>query len=306
MLGMHGVEFNDYINISFDNCVKSSFHVTCFQIEFDRYLNDEEKYQFLVFFDNKLSELLMVDLYPDTLVTIPKFVHINEYQKNKVKNYFDCYIKNFDNDYNFDNLRNLVNSTEVLSKNICQMYTCLVNAKQAVTKRLNEKEKKEISEFRSQIIQDHEMKDILKKYESLSNLKDKLEYITELKIYYNIISENKEKLELVAKLEQDFDSSINEESIKDKSIINSSTNKYNISWGNGNATKTDLIELLTAIFQCNVIKGKQIDIIDAFSEILNIDFKNFYSTKDKLLTREDKAKFLTRLVDEYEKWYIKG
>ena len=78
MPSMNGIEFSDFLFLSFNNCLKTSFHVTSFQIEFDGYLSDEDKYQFLAYFDNRLSEILMVDLYPETLGTIPKFVHITE------------------------------------------------------------------------------------------------------------------------------------------------------------------------------------------------------------------------------------
>ncbi len=298
----------EFLN-SYEYCIKACFHISTFQIQLDRYSDDDVKHKYLSFFEERLSELFMVDLFPATFTSIPDFVNLNDYQFNKIIEYFEVLVKSHQNDHNFDKMRKIVNSFVVIRRNICVLYTCLVNAKQAVAKRLNDKAKNELSSYRSKIVEDPEIKDILKKYESLSNLKDKLEYITELKIYYNIIIENKEKLELVAKLDYDLQTRIDKlasssTNQQDSVATEKLTSEFDLKWNTKTPKKSDgysindFLELCKGLILSNAIIGNQKDFVKGFAQLLNLKIKNLDQQFQSMLKSrniESQTKFLDTL-----------
>ena len=184
-----------------------------------------------------------------------------------------------------------------------------MNAKLAIGRRLNEKKKKELSQFRSTIVEDPAMKDIMKNYNSLSSLKDKLEYITELKIYYNIITENKEKLELVAKLDNDLQTRIDNlasssTNQQDSVSTEKLTSEFDLKWNTKTPKKSDgysindFLELCKGLILSNAIIGNQKDFVEGFAQLLNLKIKNLDQQFQSMLKSrniESQTKFLDTL-----------
>ncbi len=98
---------------------------------------------------------------------------------------------------------------------------------------------------------------------------------------------------------------------KEELFGNINANQSKIKWNLKTKTNPDgyekisLIELIIALIQSKaIISNTDKEIIEAFSNLFNLDLSNFYQDKKKLSNREQRLKFLDTLSEKYNTWYI--